>query len=205
MELNERVAAIAPSLTLAIDAKAKALAAAGEKVCGFGAGEPDFDTPEHIKEAAAKALKEGKTKYAPNDGIIELRTAIADKLASENKLSYKTEQILVSNGAKHSLFNIFMAICRAGDEVIIPAPYWLSYPEMVRVAGGTPVYVRGTEAHGLKVTASQLEAVITPRTKALVINSPSNPTGMVYTRDELRALAEVAVKHNLYIVSDEIY
>lgn len=205
MELNERVAAIAPSLTLAIDAKAKALAAAGEKVCGFGAGEPDFDTPEHIKEAAAKALREGKTKYAPNDGIMELRTAIADKLASENKLSYKTDQILVSNGAKHSLFNIFMALCRAGDEVIIPAPYWLSYPEMVRVAGGTPVFVRGSEAHGLKVTASQLEAVITPRSKALVINSPSNPTGMVYTRDELRALAEVAVKHNLYIVSDEIY
>lgn len=205
MELNERVVAITPSLTLAIDAKAKALAAAGEKVCGFGAGEPDFDTPEHIKEAAAKALKDGKTKYAPNDGIPELRAAIADKLANENKLSYKQEQILVSNGAKHSLFNIFMALCREGDEIIIPAPYWLSYPEMVRVAGGKPVFIRGTEAHGLKVTASQLEAAITPRTKALVLNSPSNPTGMVYTRAELRALAEVAVKHNLYIVSDEIY
>ena len=205
MELNERVAAIAPSLTLAIDAKAKALAAAGEKVCGFGAGEPDFDTPEHIKEAAAKALREGKTKYAPNDGIVELRAAIADKLSLENKLSYKPEQILVSNGAKHSLFNIFMALCRDGDEVIIPAPYWLSYPEMVRVAGGRPVSVRGLEAHGLKITPAQLEAAITPRSKALVLNSPSNPTGMVYTRDELRALAEVAVKHNLTIVSDEIY
>lgn len=205
MELNERVAAITPSLTLAIDAKAKALAAAGEKVCGFGAGEPDFDTPEHVKEAAAKALRDGKTKYAPNDGIPELRAAIADKLADENKLSYRQEQILVSNGAKHSLFNIFMALCRDGDEIIIPAPYWLSYPEMVRVAGGRPVYIEGTEAHGLKVTASQLEAAITPRTKALVLNSPSNPTGMVYTRAELRALAEVAVKHNLYIVSDEIY
>jgi aspartate aminotransferase len=205
MELNERVGKIAPSLTLAIDAQAKALAAAGEKVCGFGAGEPDFDTPEHIKEAAAKALREGKTKYAPNDGIMELRAAIADKLSVENKLSYKQEQILVSNGAKHSLFNIFMALCREGDEVIIPAPFWLSYPEMVRVAGGKPVFVRGTEAHGLKVTASQLEAVITPRTKALILNSPSNPTGMVYSRAELRALAEVAVKHNLYIVSDEIY
>ena len=205
MELNERVAGIAPSLTLAIDAKAKALAASGEKVCGFGAGEPDFDTPEHIKEAAAKALRDGKTKYAPNDGIMELRSAIADKLSTENKLSYKMEQILVSNGAKHSLFNIFMALCRDGDEVIIPAPFWLSYPEMVRVAGGMPVFVRGTEAHGLKVTASQLTAAITPRTKAIVINSPSNPVGMVYTRDELRALAEVAVKHNLYIVSDEIY
>lgn len=205
MELNERVNGIAPSLTLAIDAKAKALIAAGEKVCGFGAGEPDFDTPEHVKAAAAKALHEGKTKYAPNDGIMELRVAIADKLASENKLSYKIEQILVSNGAKHSLFNIFMALCREGDEIIIPAPFWLSYPEMVRVAGGKPVFVHGSEAHGLRVTAAQVEAAITKRTKAIVLNSPSNPTGMVYTRDELRAIAEVAVKHNLYIVSDEIY
>jgi len=205
MELNERVAGIAPSVTLAIDAMAKSLVAAGEKVCGFGAGEPDFDTPEHIKEAAAKALREGKTKYAPNDGIVELRAAIADKLSQENKLSYKPEQILVSNGAKHSLFNIFMALCRAGDEVIILAPFWLSYPEMVRVAGGVPVFVRGLDAHGLKITPVQLEAAITPRSKALVINSPSNPTGMVYSREELRALAETAVKHNLTIVSDEIY
>lgn len=205
MELNERVAAIAPSLTLAIDAKAKALAAAGEKICGFAAGEPDFDTPEHIKEAAAKALRDGKTKYAPNDGIPELRAAIADKLASENKLSYKPEHILVSNGAKHSLFNVFMALCRTGDEVIVPSPFWLSYPEMVRVAGGKPVMVRGDEAQGLKITADQLAKAITPRTKALILNSPSNPTGMVYTRDELRALADVAVRHNLYIVSDEIY
>jgi len=205
MELNDRVSAIAPSLTLAIDAKAKALIAAGEKVCGFGAGEPDFDTPEHVKDAAAKALREGKTKYAPNDGILELRVAIADKLAFENKLSYKIEQIVVSNGAKHSLFNIFMALCREGDEIIIPAPFWLSYPEMVRVAGGKPVFVHGLEAHGLKVTASQVEAAITKRTKAIVLNSPSNPTGMVYAREELRALAEVAVKHNLSIISDEIY
>ncbi len=205
MELNVRVSGIAPSLTLAIDAKAKALMEAGEKVCGFGAGEPDFDTPEHVKEAAAKALREGKTKYAPNDGVLELRAAIADKLAMENKLSYKIDQILVSNGAKHSLFNIFMALCREGDEIIIPAPFWLSYPEMVRVAGGKPVFVHGSEAHGLKVTASQLEAAITKRTKAIIINSPSNPTGTVYTRAELRSLAEVAVKHGLYIVSDEIY
>ena len=205
MELNERVCEITPSLTLAIDAKAKALAAAGEKVCGFGAGEPDFDTPPHIKEAAAKALRDGKTKYAPNDGIPELRAAIVDKLAGENKLVYKPEQVLVSNGAKHSLFNIFMAICRDGDEVIIPAPYWLSYPEMVRVAGGKPVYVHGSVAGGLKVTPAEVEAVITPRSKAIIINSPSNPTGMVYTRDELAALAAVAVRHNLIIVSDEIY
>ena len=205
MDLNERIAGITPSLTLAIDAKAKAMAAAGEKVCGFGAGEPDFDTPEHVKEAAAKALREGKTKYAPNDGIPELRAAIAEKLSSENGLAYKPEQILVSNGAKHSLFNIFMALCRDGDEVIIPAPYWLSYPEMVRVAGGKPVFVRGSEAKGLKVTPDQILAAVTPRTKALVVNSPSNPTGMVYTKAELQALADVAVRKNLYIVSDEIY
>lgn len=205
MELNRKVAAITPSLTLAIDAKAKALAAAGEKVCGFGAGEPDFDTPEHIKEAAAKALRDGKTKYAPNDGIPELRAAIVEKLASENKLTYKPEQVLVSNGAKHSLYNIFMALCNGGDEVIIPSPYWLSYPEMVRMAGATPVFVRGTEANGLKIQPDQLEKAITPKTKAMVMNSPSNPTGMVYTRAELQALAEVAVRHGVYIVSDEIY
>jgi aspartate aminotransferase len=205
MDLNERVAGIPASLTLAVDAKAKALAAAGEKICGFGAGEPDFDTPEHIKEAAAKALREGKTKYAPNDGIQELRVAIADKLTAENKLGYKPEQVLVSNGAKHSLFNVFMALCRPGDEIIIPTPFWLSYPEMVRVAGGTPVFVRGTAGGGLKVTPGELEAAITPRSKAVVINSPSNPTGAVYSRGELAALAEVALKHNLYIVSDEIY
>lgn len=205
MVLNERVAGISPSLTLAVDAKAKALAAAGEKICGFGAGEPDFDTPEHIKEAAAKALREGRTKYAPNDGIPELRAAIVDKLVSENKLAYKPEQVLISNGAKHSLFNIFMALCREGDEVIIPAPFWLSYPEMVRVAGGTPVFVKGSAGGGLKLTPAELEAAITPRSKALLINSPSNPTGAVYTKAELAALAEVAVRHNLYIVSDEIY
>ncbi len=205
MDLNERVSGIAPSLTMAVDAKAKALAAAGERICGFGPGEPDFDTPEHIKEAAAKALREGKTKYAPNDGIMELRLAITEKLAAENKLTYKPEQVLVSNGAKHSLFNIFMALCRDGDEIIIPSPYWLSYPEMVRLAGGKPVFVRSRERGGLKITPADLKAVITPRSKALVLNSPSNPTGEVYSRAELAALAEVAVKHNLYIVSDEIY
>jgi aspartate aminotransferase len=205
MELNRKVVAITPSLTLAIDAKAKAMAAAGEQVCGFGAGEPDFDTPGHIKEAAAKALRDGKTKYAPNDGIPELRAAIVEKLASENKLTYKAEQVLVSNGAKHSLYNIFMALCNAGDEVIIPSPYWLSYPEMVRMAGATPVFVRGTEANGLKIQPDQLAKAITPKTKAMIMNSPSNPTGMVYTRAELQALAEVAVRHGIYIVSDEIY
>jgi aspartate aminotransferase len=205
MELNERLNAIAPSLTLAIDAKVRALLAAGERVCGFGADEPDCDTPEHVKEAATKALREGKTKSAPNEGVLELRVAIADKLASENRLSFKIDQILVSNGAKHALFNALMALCREGDEIIIPAPFWSDYPELVRIAGGTPVIVQGSEAHGLKVTASQVEAVITKRTRALVLNSPSNPSGAVYARDELRALAEVAVKHNLFIISDEVY
>lgn len=205
MALNERIAGITPSLTLAVDAKAKAMVAAGEKVCGFGAGEPDFDTPAHIKEAAAKALRDGKTKYAPNDGIPELRAAIAEKLNRENNLPCKAEQVLVSNGAKHSLFNVFMALCRAGDEVLIPAPYWLSYPEMVRVAGGVPVPVDGPESRGLKITADDISRAITPRSKVLVINSPSNPTGVVYSADELRQLAEVAVRHNLYIVSDEVY
>jgi len=205
MDLNERVAGIHSSLTLAVDAKAKAMAAAGEKICGFGAGEPDFDTPEHIKEAAIKALREGKTKYAPNDGIMELRVAIAEKLAAENKLAYKPEQVLVSNGAKHSLFNVFMALCRAGDEVVIPSPFWLSYPEMVRVAGGTPVFVKGSAGGGLKITPADLKAALTPRSKAVVLNSPSNPTGAVYTHAELTALAEVAVEHGLYVVSDEIY
>jgi len=205
MDLNERVAGIHSSLTLAVDAKAKAMAAAGEMICGFGAGEPDFDTPEHIKEAAIKALREGKTKYAPNDGIMELRVAIAEKLAAENKLAYKPEQVLVSNGAKHSLFNVFMALCRAGDEVVIPSPFWLSYPEMVRVAGGTPVFVKGSAGGGLKITPADLKAALTPRSKAVVLNSPSNPTGAVYTHAELTALAEVAVEHGLYVVSDEIY
>ena len=205
MVLNERLNAIAPSLTLAIDAKAKALQTAGERVCGFVADEPDCDTPEHVKDAAMKALREGKTKYAPNEGVLELRVAIADKLANENRLSFKIDQILVSNGAKHALFNALMALCREGDEIIIPAPFWSDYPELVRIAGGTPVIVQGSEAHGLKVTASQVEAVITKRTRALVLNSPSNPSGTVYARDELRALAEVAVKHNLFIISDEVY
>lgn len=205
MELNERIAGITPSLTLAVDAKAKAMVAAGEKVCGFGAGEPDFDTPEHVKEAAAKALRDGKTKYAPNDGIPELRAAIADKLAKENNLQCKPEQVLVSNGAKHSLFNVFMALCRDGDEVLIPAPYWLSYPEMVRVAGGVPVPIAGLESRGLKITIDDLKRAITPRSKILIINSPSNPTGVVYTPDELRQIAEVALRHNLFIVSDEVY
>lgn len=205
MELNPRVAAIAPSVTLAVDAKAKAMKAAGLNVCGFGAGEPDFDTPEPIKEACLKALKDGKTKYAPNAGLPELCAAIAEKLKAENGIACTPDQVLVSNGAKHSLYNIFMTLIRDGDEVLLPAPYWVSYLEMIRMAGGKPVLVTADESQGLKVTPAQLEKAVTPRTRLLVLNSPSNPTGMVYSETELRALAAVAVRRNLTIVSDEIY
>jgi aspartate aminotransferase len=205
MDLNERVATITPSLTLAVDAKAKAMLAAGAEVCAFGAGEPDFDTPAHIKEAAIQALRDGKTKYAPNAGVAELRAAIADKLKRDNRLDYTPDQILVGNGGKHTLFTVFMTLLRPGDEVLIPAPYWLSYPEMVNVAGGRPVFVAGPEAQQLKVTAADLERHLTPRTRVLVINSPSNPSGVAYTEAELRELAQVAVRHNLWIVADEIY
>ena len=205
MEINARGAAIAPSVTLAVDAKAKALQAAGQKVCGFGAGEPDFDTPDHIKDACLKALKDGKTKYAPNAGLPDLLAAIADKLKTENGIAYGTDQILVSNGAKHSLYNIFMTLLSDGDEVLLPTPYWVSYLEMIRMAGGVPVLVTADESRGLKVSPEQLEAAVTRKTRVLVLNSPSNPTGAVYTEAELRALAAVAVKHKLTIISDEIY
>lgn len=203
--LNSRIAAIRPSITLGITSRAKQMAAEGREVFTFAAGEPDFDTPNHIKAAAVKALDQAATKYAPVSGIPALRTAIADKLSKDNGLPYKPSQIVISNGAKHSLFNIFMAICREGDEVIIPAPYWLSYPEMVRVAGGKPVAVDCSVENSLKLTQQGLEGAITNRTKAVIINSPSNPTGVVYNGAELKALAEVAVANNIYIVSDEIY
>jgi len=203
--MNKIIETIAPSVSLSITSKAKALAAAGESVCSFAAGEPDFDTPAVIKAAAAEALQRGETKYTPSDGLMALRKAIAEKLERENGLHYTPQQIVVSNGAKHSLFNVFMAICNPGDEVLIPAPYWLSYPEMVKISGGVPVIVETDEALDFKVTPEAVEASITDRTCALVINSPSNPIGIVYSGDELNALAEVALKHNLWIISDEIY
>ncbi len=205
MDLNRRITAIPPSVTLSITSKAKALLQAGEDVCSFGAGEPDFDTPEHIKKAAAKALADGCTKYAPTAGLPALREAVAEKLQSDNGLTFDPQQIIVSDGAKHSLFNVIMTICSEGDEVIIPTPYWLSYPEMVRVAGARPVFVASTEANGFKVTPDQLEKAITGKTKAVIINSPSNPTGSVYSEKELSQLAQVLVKHDLYVISDEIY
>jgi len=205
MQLSSRVETLSPSLTLAIDSKAKAMKAEGIDVCGFGAGEPDFDTPEHIKAAAQAALETGFTKYTPSSGMPELREAIAQKFAADNGLTYKPSQIIVSNGAKQSCYNAIMAICEPGDEVIIPAPYWLSYPEMVRLAGAEPVFVATTEENNWKITAEQFEDAMTPKTKMIILNTPGNPTGSVYTREELRAISEVAAEEEIYMLSDEIY
>lgn len=205
MELASRVKELTPSLTLAIDSKAKALKAEGVDVCGFGAGEPDMDTPEHIKQAAIEALQAGFTKYTPASGTPELRQAISEKFAKDNGLDYKPHQIIVSNGAKQSCFNAIAAVCNPGDEVLIPAPYWLSYPEMVRLAGAEPVIIPTKEENGWKITAEDFENAMTPKTKMIIINSPGNPTGSIYTRDELRAISEVAAEEEIYILSDEIY
>ncbi len=205
MELSSHAVKLSPSLTLSIDNKAKTMKAEGINVCGFGAGEPDFDTPEHIKAAAAEALAAGFTKYTPSSGIPELRTAIAAKLAADNGLAYKPHQVIVSNGAKHSCYNAILACCEPGDEVIIPAPYWLSYPEMVRLAGAEPVFVPTRQSNSWKMTPEEFANAMTPRTKMVIINTPGNPTGSVYTREELLALAEVAVEEEIYILSDEIY
>ena len=206
MQLAKRLSNILPSLTLAIDAKAKAMKASGIDICSFSAGEPDFDTPDHIKAAAKTALDQGKTRYTAAAGIPELKQAIAAKLLRDNQLSYKPEQIIVTNGGKHSLYNLMMAILDAGDEVIIPVPFWVSYPEMAKLAEATPIFVITTEESGYKITPEQLEAAITPKTKLFVLNSPSNPTGMVYSPAEIKALADVLERHpHVYIVSDEIY
>ena len=205
MELAQRATILTPSLTLSIDSKAKAMKAEGLDVCGFGAGEPDFDTPEHIKNAAQAAIEGGFTKYTPSSGTPELRQAIADKFKADNGLDYKSSQIIVSNGAKHSCYNAILAICQPGDEVIIPAPYWLSYPEMVRLAGAEPVFVQTTEANGWKMTAEEFQDAMTPRTKLVILNTPGNPTGSVYTKEELAAIVEVCVDEEILILSDEIY
>jgi len=204
-KIARRAASLSPSLTLAIDSKAKAMKAAGEDVVGFGAGEPDFDTPQHIKDACASALAAGFTKYTPAAGIPELRQAIADKHQRENGLTYKPSQIIVSCGGKHSCYNVILATCDEGDEVIIPAPYWLSYPEMVKLAGGTPVILETSDKTEFKVTPDQLRSAITPRTRLFVLNSPSNPTGSVYSPDEIKALGDICVEKGVLIMSDEIY
>ena len=205
IQLAQHATTLTPSLTLAIDAKAKKLKAEGVDVCGFGAGEPDFDTPQHIKDAATKALAEGFTKYTPSSGIPELRVAIAEKLKADNDLDYLPSQIIVNCGAKHSCYNAILATCQAGDEVIIPAPYWLSYPEMVKLADATPVIIPTSEANGFKLTPEQFRDAMTPRTKLIILNSPSNPTGSMYSREELRALAEIALEEDILMLSDEIY
>jgi aspartate aminotransferase len=205
MRLSQRVKQLSPSSTLAITAKANELKKQGLDVVGLGAGEPDFNTPQHIIDAAITAMQEGKTKYTATSGIIELKEAICEKLKKDNGLTYKPSQILVTNGAKHALYNVFQAILEPGDEVIIPIPYWVSYPEQVLLAGGVPIYVEGKEQNEFKVTPQQLESVITDKTQAVIINSPSNPTGSIYSREELSAIAEVCIKHGVMMVSDEIY
>jgi aspartate aminotransferase len=205
MDISARAAQLSPSLTLSIDSKAKAMKAEGIDVCGFGAGEPDFDTPEHIKAACIAALEAGFTKYTPSAGLPELRQAIAEKLEADNQISYRPSQIVVSSGAKHSCYNAILATCQPGDEVLIPSPYWVSYPDMVRLAGAEPIIVQTTERNGWKMRASDFENAMTPRTKMVILNSPGNPTGSVYTREELEGIVEVAAEEDIYILSDEIY
>ena len=201
----ERTKRIKPSPTLAVTARAKELKSQGVDVVGFGAGEPDFDTPDNIKAAANAAIAEGFTKYTPAGGMDELKDAVIEKFQKDNGLTYSRKEILISCGGKHSLYNLFMAVLNPGDEIIVPAPYWVSYPDMALLSDATPVIVSGQEANGFRITPSDLEKAITPKTRALVINSPSNPTGAAYTGEELKALAEAALTHNLLIISDEIY
>lgn len=205
LTLSKKAQAVKPSSTLAITAKANELKAKGLDVVGFGAGEPDFNTPDNICDAAIHAIHAGFTKYTPAAGTVELKQAICKKFESFNKLHYEPNQIVVSNGGKHSLTNIFSAILNPGDEVIIPAPFWLSYPEIVRLADGVPVIVRCGKEQGYKMTAEQLAAACTENTKAVVLNTPNNPTGMIYTREELEALAKVIVEKDIYCVADEMY
>ncbi|HOL22458.1 MAG TPA: pyridoxal phosphate-dependent aminotransferase [bacterium] len=201
--ISEKARNLKPSATLEINRKAKELKAKGVDVVNLSVGEPDFDTPEPVKEIAIKAIKDGFTKYTDTAGILELREAISEKFEKENGLSYSPSQIVVSNGAKHSLYNIFLALLDPGDEVIIPAPYWVSYPEMVRIAGGVPVFCRWDE--NFKMDIEHLKALINKKTKALILNSPSNPTGIVYEKEEIDALAELLIRHNVLCISDEVY
>lgn len=205
MVLSAKAMEITPSSTLAITAKAKEMRANGIDVIGFVAGEPDFDTPAHIKQSAIDAINEGFTKYTPASGIVELRKAIADKMKTEKNVNYDYTQIIVSNGGKHALTNAFNAILNPKDEVIIPSPFWLSYPQMVKLSDGVPVIVTTKKENGFKITKEEFENAITPKTKAIVINNPNNPTGMVYTRKELEDIAEVAVRKDIFIIADDMY
>ena len=203
--LSNRAKSLRPSPTLAINAKAKAMQAQGIHVISFGAGEPDFDTPENIKQAAKRALDDGFTKYTPVGGIDELKDAIIKKFQRDSGLTYKRSEILVSCGGKHSFYNLAQAIFDQGDEVIVPAPYWVSYPPMVALAGGTPVIVETTEKNEFKITVEDLKRAVTPKTKALIMNSPSNPTGSAYKKKDLEKIAEIAISKNFFVISDEIY
>ncbi len=203
--LSNRSRSLKPSPTLAINAKAKAMQAQGIKVVSFGAGEPDFDTPEHIKKAAVTAIQEGFTKYTAVGGIDELKDAIIHKFQRDNQLTYKRSQVLASCGGKHSFYNLAQALFDRGDEVIIPAPYWVSYPPMVSLAEATPIILHTKEGNGFKLTPEELKEAITPKTKALVLNSPSNPTGSAYSKKELEKIAEIAISHGFFVISDEIY
>ena len=205
IKLSHKISEISPSMTLAISAKANEMKANGEKVISFGVGEPDFNTPEHIVRAAKDALDKGYTKYVAASGLPALKKAIANKLKIENGLDYDPSQIVVCNGGKHAIYNAMFAVLEEGDEVLIPKPYWLTYPEVVMCCGGVPVYIYATPRHGYKVTAAQIEAMITPHTKMLILNSPCNPTGAVYTEEEIRAIADVCVRHNIVVLSDEMY
>lgn len=205
MNLARRALAIKTSPTLALDVRTKELQRQGVDIISFAVGEPDFDTPDHIKEAAITAIRQGFTKYTPSNGIPELREAIAAKFRRDNGLEYQPQEVMVSIGAKHCIFNAVMVLCDEGDEVLVPSPYWVSYPEMVRVAGGVPVSVATGAGAGFKLSARQLDESITPRTRVLFLNSPSNPTGAVYHRRELEELAEVILRHRLWVISDEVY
>jgi len=205
MDISKRISLIKNSLTLSISAKAKQMRKDGIDVIGFGAGEPDFDTPPHIKEAAKRAIEEGFTKYTPASGTMELKRAVCDKLKEDNELEYKEDEVIISCGAKHSLFNAVCSLCNDNDEVIIPSPFWVSYPEMVRAAGANPIFVPADEKNGFKINPDILKNAITHKTKLFILNSPSNPTGAVYEKNELREIAGVLLKHNIICISDEIY
>ncbi|WP_042223614.1 pyridoxal phosphate-dependent aminotransferase [Oceanobacillus manasiensis] len=205
MNLAKRVKTLSPSSTLAITAKAKELKQQGHDVIGLGAGEPDFNTPQYILDGAIKAMKDGRTKYTPSGGVPELKEAIVNKFQADNQLGYSSDQIIVTTGAKHALYTLFQVLLDEDDEVIVPAPYWVSYPEQVKLAGGNPVIVTAREDNHFKMTPQELEAAITDKTKAVIINSPSNPTGMMYSQEELQALGDICLKHDVLIVSDEIY
>lgn len=205
IKINSRLAKVVGSTTLAITARAKELRAQGKDVVNFAAGEPDFDTPDHIKDAGIKAIQTGFTKYTPSSGAEDVRIAISEKFKRDNGLDYKPNQIVVGCGAKHVIFNAIMVLCDDGEEVIIPAPYWVSYPEMVKIAGGVPKFVETKKQAEFRITPEQLEKAITPKTKILILNSPSNPTGSVYSRKELEKIAQICVKHGVWVISDEIY